>query len=60
MIRLRAGIYGGLDGRVLAGVNILGVSLSGDVIPQGVIVPETPLLPEFSRCWHGVGLTPCP
>lgn len=58
--RLRAGIYGGLDGRVMAGVNILGVSLSGDVIPQGAIVPETPLLPEFSRCWRGVGLTPCP
>lgn len=41
-------------------VNLPGVSLSGDVIPQGAIVPETPLLPEFSRCWRGVGLTPCP
>lgn len=55
-----AGIYGGLDGRVMAGVNVLGINLSGDVIRPGPIVPETALLPEFSKCWRGVGLIPCP
>ncbi|WP_156941932.1 hypothetical protein [Meiothermus cerbereus] len=50
MIRLWVSIYSGLDGRMMAWVNVLGINLNGDIISQGAIVPETPLLPEFSRC----------
>jgi hypothetical protein len=58
LIGLRGSVSGGVTGRIMAGIDLLGIRRQGDIL-KGEIVPSRELGVWVDRCWRGVQLAPC-
>ncbi len=59
LTRFTAGVYAGAKGYISAGIDLLGIQLSGDIIPPTDLVPPISVLSEFRKCWRGADSISC-